>query len=186
MIIVTRRRIPRIPVTIDVITNKPQVNSAFRQLPAITGRKSENVLTFIIAIEYHHTVRKKPRNRLQTSISNQKGGIFISAIFEAVMVISFGLSWPLSIYKSYKSRTTKGKSLFFMLFILFGYACGIASKLTGGNLTYVFFFYILNFVMVAADLAIYYRNSRIMADMANKPENATVAVKEKKADVKPQ
>ena len=36
----------------------------------------------------------------------------MSQIFEAMMVVSFGLSWPLSIRKSYKARSTKGKSLF--------------------------------------------------------------------------
>ena len=95
---------------------------------------------------------------------NKKGGIFISAIFEAIMVISFGISWPLSIYKSYKSRSTKGKSLLFMLFVLFGYACGIVSKLVGENVTYVLFFYVLNLLMVSVDVALYYRNSRIQPE----------------------
>ena len=110
-------------------------------------------LTFPTTIRYHHRVRN--------CFWNWKGGIFISGIFEAIMVISFGISWPFSIYKSYKSRTTKGKSLLFMLFVLFGYACGIVSKLVGGNVTYVLVFYILNFLMVAVDLGLYYRNSRI-------------------------
>jgi hypothetical protein len=84
------------------------------------------------------------------------------------MVVSFGISWPMSIYKSFKSRTTKGKSLFFLFFILFGYACGIASKLVAGSITYVFFFYVLNFVLVFADLVLYFRNSRIqLADEKN-------------------
>lgn len=87
----------------------------------------------------------------------------MSEIFEAFMVISFGISWPLSIYKSYKSRTTKGKSLLFMIFVLFGYGCGITSKLLAENLTYVFIFYALNFVMVSLDLYLYYRNGRIVA-----------------------
>ncbi|MEI6579912.1 MAG: hypothetical protein WCN92_10695 [Eubacteriales bacterium] len=87
----------------------------------------------------------------------------MSELFESFMIISFGISWPISIAKSYTSRTTKGKSLMFMLFILFGYACGITSKLLKGNLTYVFVFYVLNFVMVAIDLCLYYRNSKIDA-----------------------
>lgn len=85
----------------------------------------------------------------------------MSQLFEAFMVVSFGISWPLSILKSYRSRTTKGKSLPFMLFILFGYGCGIVSKLLAGTLTYVFVFYVLNFVMVAVDLSLYFRNRRI-------------------------
>lgn len=79
------------------------------------------------------------------------------------MVISFGVSWPLSIMKSYRSRSTKGKSLFFLLFILFGYGCGIVSKLVGNNITYVFFFYALNFVMVAIDVVLYFRNRHLQS-----------------------
>ncbi len=82
-------------------------------------------------------------------------------LFEAFMIISFGISWPLAIMKSLKSRTAKGKSILFIIFILFGYACGISSKLLSGKITYVFAFYLLNFVMVAIDAALYVRNSRL-------------------------
>lgn len=85
----------------------------------------------------------------------------MSEIFEAMMVISFGISWPLSIAKSIKARTAKGKSLVFMLFILGGYACGMASKLAADKITYVFVFYVINFVMVAIDVGLYVRNSRL-------------------------
>ena len=30
-------------------------------------------------------------------------------LFEILMIISFGISWPINVYKSYKARTTKGK-----------------------------------------------------------------------------
>ena len=33
----------------------------------------------------------------------------ISHLLEALMILCFGLSWPLSIYKSWTSRTAKGK-----------------------------------------------------------------------------
>ena len=88
----------------------------------------------------------------------------MSQVLEAFMVISFGISWPTAIVKSYTSRTAKGKSLFFLCFILFGYVCGIASKLVAGKITYVFFFYILNFIMVAIDLCLYFRNKRLDAE----------------------
>jgi hypothetical protein len=78
--------------------------------------------------------------------------------FEALMVISFGLSWPMNIIKSFKARTTKGKSLLFLWFILLGYFCGIISKLLSGTITYVFIFYVINFVMVAVDIILYFRN----------------------------
>ena len=58
--------------------------------------------------------------------------------------------------------TTKGKSLGFLLFIFFGYICGIAGKLLSpGYKWYVLFFYVLNFVMVSADLALYFRNLKL-------------------------
>lgn len=78
--------------------------------------------------------------------------------FEAIMVISFGISWPTSIIKSYTSRTAKGKSIIFLLFILIGYLFGIASKFVSGNLTYVIVFYIINLIMVFIDLCLYFRN----------------------------
>lgn len=82
-------------------------------------------------------------------------------ILEAAMVICFGISWPVAIMKSWKSRTTKGKSLVFMLFIWVGYVCGIVSKLLAGNLTYVFAFYILNIIMVTIDIGLYFRNLKL-------------------------
>ncbi len=82
-------------------------------------------------------------------------------IFEAIMVICFGLSWPLSVYKSWKSRTAKGKSLFFEVFIWLGYVSGIVGKLVTHNITYVFAFYILNIVMVSIDICLYMRNLRL-------------------------
>lgn len=85
--------------------------------------------------------------------------------FEACMVICFGISWPVSIMKSVRSRTVKGKSLIFILFILAGYAFGIISKLVSGAITYVFIFYVLNFVMVSIDVGLYFRNRRL--DKAN-------------------
>jgi formate hydrogenlyase subunit 3/multisubunit Na+/H+ antiporter MnhD subunit len=82
-------------------------------------------------------------------------------IFEAIMVICFGLSWPLSVYKSWKAKTVKGKSLLFECFILLGYVCGIVGKILTGKITYVFVFYILNLIMVSTDLCLYYRNWRL-------------------------
>ena len=82
-------------------------------------------------------------------------------IFEAVMVICFGLSWPLSVYKSWKSRTAKGKSLLFEVFIAIGYVSGIVGKLISGNITYVFIFYIINLCMVTVDILLYIRNAHL-------------------------
>ena len=92
----------------------------------------------------------------------------MAEILEVIMVVSFGASWPLNVLKSYKARTTKGKSLAFLLLILFGYVAGITSKLIDPDYMesfaekwYVLFFYVLNFIMVSVDVAMYIRNSRL-------------------------
>ncbi len=88
--------------------------------------------------------------------------------FEIIMIVSFGASWPMNVIKSYKARTTKGKSLAFLYLIFFGYIAGIASKFVNplymqqiAEKWYVLFCYILNLIMVGTDLIIYYRNKRL-------------------------
>ena len=86
----------------------------------------------------------------------------ISEIFEIGMLICFGLSWPFNVVKAYRARPAKGKSLPFLLFIESGYVFGIAGKLLSGSFAwYVLFFYILNFTMVAMDIALYFRNRHL-------------------------
>ena len=83
----------------------------------------------------------------------------MAELFEILMIVSFGFSWPLNVIKSYKARTTKGKSLAFLLLIFAGYICGITSKLIAPTFKwYVMFFYVLNLLMVGLDLIIYVRN----------------------------
>lgn len=83
----------------------------------------------------------------------------ISELFEIFMIVFFGMSWPMNVIKSYRVRTAKGKSVVFLILILLGYFFGIAGKLLSGNFKwYVLFFYVLNTVMVAADLILYFRN----------------------------
>ena len=100
----------------------------------------------------------------------------MAEILEVVMIVSFGASWPLNVLKSYRARTTKGKSLAFLLLILFGYVAGIISKLVNeaymadiGAKWYVLFFYVLNFIMVSADLCMYVRNYKL-----DKAKEATI------------
>lgn len=81
-------------------------------------------------------------------------------ILETIMLICFGLSWPVNAYKNYKARTAKSMSLFFILLILFGYAAGIAAKIIAGRINYVLAVYIFNIIMVALNLAIYFINRR--------------------------
>jgi formate hydrogenlyase subunit 3/multisubunit Na+/H+ antiporter MnhD subunit len=79
-------------------------------------------------------------------------------ILEMIMVICFGLSWPMNIVKSLRAKTAKGKSILFLTFIVMGYVAGIAGKIIAHNITYVFAFYILNLVMVLIDFCLYFVN----------------------------
>lgn len=96
-------------------------------------------------------------------------------LLEALTIFCFGLSWPISIRKSLISRTAKGKSLFFEVFLLLGYACGIVRKIiqlaamdASGLLFFLsFFFYILNFIMISIDVALYFRNARLDREREN-------------------
>ncbi len=89
-------------------------------------------------------------------------------LFEALTIFCFGLSWPISIRKSLISKTAKGKSLFFEIFLLIGYAFGIARKIiqvtllgsTGFIFFLSFFFYVLNFIEISIDVGLYFRNTK--------------------------
>ena len=86
----------------------------------------------------------------------------MSELFEILMVVAFGASWPFNVVKSFKAKTTKGKSLLFLLLIFVGYIFGIAAKLTADSYKgYVLFFYVLNFIMVGLDLILYFRNKQL-------------------------
>jgi len=92
----------------------------------------------------------------------------MSELLEIVMIVSFGASWPMNVLKSYKARTAKGKSVAFLILILFGCIAGITGKLLNevymadfAQKWYVLFFYVLNFIMVATDFVLYLRNRRL-------------------------
>jgi len=77
--------------------------------------------------------------------------------FEIMMLLCFGAAWPFSIYKSYKSRKNAGKSVIFLIIVLAGYVAGVLHKIIY-NMDAVIYLYILNGVMVLADMGLYYRN----------------------------
>lgn len=82
------------------------------------------------------------------------------SIFETVMLICFGAAWPVSIYRSYVSRTTGGKSVVFLIIVEIGYIAGILNKIIN-DLDLVIYLYVLNAIMVFADILLFYRNLNI-------------------------
>ncbi|HLD29353.1 MAG TPA: hypothetical protein VJC03_03345 [bacterium] len=85
------------------------------------------------------------------------------SIFEISMLVCFGTAWPVSIYKSWRSRKTSGKSVLFLYVILLGYCAGIIHKFLY-SFDRVLWLYILNAGMVFADIVLFYRNRRLERD----------------------
>ncbi len=77
------------------------------------------------------------------------------------MLLCFAASWPFNIARSYISRTAKGKSIVFEVIVEVGYFFGIANKIVNDQINYVIAFYVLDIVLVAADMALYFRNRRL-------------------------
>mgnify|MGYP001805824485 CR=1 FL=1 len=75
--------------------------------------------------------------------------------YEILMLICFGVSWPVALLKTYSTKTVKGKSFLFLFLILLGYVFGIIHKLMY-NLDYVIWLYILNGLLVFADMALWF------------------------------
>lgn len=93
-------------------------------------------------------------------MANQKGVYTMKEIFEFIMLLCFGLSWPISVYKSIKSGSTQGKSVVFIIAIIIGYISGILGKFIGGQINYVLVIYCFNLVVVSIDLTLYFINKR--------------------------
>ena len=80
-------------------------------------------------------------------------------IFEFLMLCCFGFSWPFSIAKSIRTKSSKGKSLAFMLLIVLGYVFGIVHKLLYSR-NWVIWAYVALLVLVCTDIALYFANRR--------------------------
>lgn len=82
----------------------------------------------------------------------------MSEILESIMLICFGLSWPMSVVRNYRAKTAKSMSLGFILLIISGYIAGICAKIVSHNYSYVLAVYIFNLLAVSANLVIYFIN----------------------------
>ena len=87
----------------------------------------------------------------------------LSLFLEMCFLLCFAAAWPANILKSWRSRSARGKSVAFAVVVEVGYIFGILSKFASGTITYVLFFYFLNFAMVAVDLVLTLRNKRLDA-----------------------
>lgn len=82
----------------------------------------------------------------------------MAEILETIMLVCFGISWPMNVIKNIKARSAKGMSLPFIAMIITGYIAGITAKVLNGKFNYVLVVYILNLVIVSVNVVIYFIN----------------------------
>ncbi|MEG1641989.1 MAG: hypothetical protein RR272_02640 [Synergistaceae bacterium] len=87
--------------------------------------------------------------------------MILESILEVTMLICFAAAWPAALYKSWVSKSRKGKSLLFLFIVIIGYSCGIVKVLINGHQSYMLIPYTFNTALVIADVILYYRNYRI-------------------------
>lgn len=80
-------------------------------------------------------------------------------IFEIVMLVCFGCSWPFAIAKTIRTKIVAGKSIIFIVLVFLGYLSGIIFKIVGG-LDPVIFLYITNGSLVFTEIVLYFRYNR--------------------------
>ncbi len=90
------------------------------------------------------------------------------SIFEALMLICFGFSWPFAIIKTIRVKNPVGKSYLFLGLIIIGYIAGCLHKVVY-KYDFVFWLYMLNGILVLTDtiLCLYYQ-------FRNKPEQPAI------------
>ena len=101
-------------------------------------------------------------------------------ILETMMLVCFGLSWPLSVIKNIKAKSAKNMSLKFTLLIISGYICGILAKILNGVFNYVLVVYFINLIAVSCNVVVYFVNKKYdkqnaMLEAQNK-DNSQAAV----------
>ena len=82
------------------------------------------------------------------------------SIFEIIMLVCFGFSWPFAIIKTVRVKNPAGKSYLFMSLIIIGYVAGCIHKILYSR-DFVFWLYLLNTLLVACDLVLclYYQQN---------------------------
>ena len=85
----------------------------------------------------------------------------MGTMFETMMLVCFGFSWPLNVIKAYRARSAKGMSLPFILLIITGYVAGITAKVLAHQINYVLVVYLINLTIVLVNLAVYVRNTAL-------------------------
>lgn len=91
--------------------------------------------------------------------------LLVGQVLEAGMLICFGVSWPVDILKTLRTRRTEGKSLLFMSLVLTGYVLGFGAKMSRAAWVnelpeWISVLYVFNAVMITVDIAVTLRMRR--------------------------
>ena len=83
----------------------------------------------------------------------------VGQMFEAGMLVAFGVSWPVDVMKTLRTRRTEGKSLAFMSLVLAGYLLGLGGKLAraagpGEQVEWITALYVFNAIIIFVDIAV--------------------------------
>ncbi len=90
----------------------------------------------------------------------------VSAVLEMVMLLCFGISWPVNISKLIRTKSTKGASILFYFLIWLGYIAGVTSKLITVFTNdvpwyesvkwYVMAVYVINLIMLTVGITVWF------------------------------
>lgn len=84
----------------------------------------------------------------------------MTEFLEATMLICFGLSWPIKLVNDIKAKSASSINIKFIVLIFLGYVAGILAKIISGNITYVLIVYLINILIVTANIYVYFRNKK--------------------------
>ena len=92
----------------------------------------------------------------------------VGQVLEAGMLVAFGVSWPVDVMKTLRTRRTEGKSLAFMSLVFVGYVLGMSGKLAratspGEAVEWITALYVFNAVIIAVDIAVTVRMRKKVA-----------------------
>lgn len=84
-----------------------------------------------------------------------------ASLFEGFMLICFGASWPVAVWKTIRTKNVDSLSAVFLWLLFAGYVAGALSKLaaawTGGPVSPVIVLYLSNLLLVGVETVLYYR-----------------------------
>lgn len=90
---------------------------------------------------------------------------FLNDLFEGIMLACFGAAWPFAVLKTWRSKTSAGKSFVFLGLLATGYVSGLSRKLLYDP-DWVIVLYSMNFVLVVTDLMLSIRYRRNLPGLA--------------------